>query len=57
MAVEYFTFTSASGDDLEMVNLITDAGTSQMLKADYDKMIAEDTNGNNQQHTPSSICL
>jgi hypothetical protein len=46
MNIEHFTFISASGDAIEMVNLVTETGTSQMLKSTYDQMIAEDTNGN-----------
>lgn len=47
-------------DEQGFEHAIIDRGNGEftsMLKSTYDEMIAEDTNGNNQRNTPSSICI
>ena len=59
MTVTFIEHTDPRTNETE-THAIIDRGNGEftsMLKSTYDKMIAEDTDGNIQQHTPSSICL
>ena len=48
MNIEYFTVTTGTGEDVEMINLINEDGSfTQMTKATYDAQQEALANGNN----------